>query len=308
MKGFIGLMLALAVAAPPEAEVQGLYEGTLKEEKVEARVVALGKDAYKIYICQNPTNGKNTAELDGKADGDAVAFKNKGGTVEWTATYAPGLIKGTAGGVAFEFKRVQRKSPSMGKPAPEGAIVLLDGKKFDELSKGKAEEDWKPADDGSIQIPKGGMNSKRQFDGSYDLHVEFLCPLMPAARGQGRGNSGCYQANGDEVQVLDSFGMDTYKGGGWYWTSAALEEGTRLAAPNVLQWEAIKRLVAAGDRWYDTGKAAGDDAEPKARAISDFKRSMGGELRPLWTGRIDTAPISYRGLNALRGLRQAVRR
>ena len=37
---------------------------------------------------------------------------------------------------------------------------------------------------------------------------------MPAARGQGRGNSGCYQANGDEVQVLDSFGMDTYKGGG----------------------------------------------------------------------------------------------
>jgi hypothetical protein len=58
------------------------------------------------------------------------------------------------------------------------------------------------------------MSSKRQFDGSYDIHVEFLCPLMPAARGQGRGNSGCYQTNGDEVQVLDSFGMDTYKGGG----------------------------------------------------------------------------------------------
>ena len=38
--------------------------------------------------------------------------------------------------------------------------------------------------------------------------------LMPAARGQGRGNSGCYLPNGDEVQVLDSFGMDTYKGGG----------------------------------------------------------------------------------------------
>jgi len=58
------------------------------------------------------------------------------------------------------------------------------------------------------------MSSKRQFDGSYDMHVEFLCPLMPAARGQGRRNSGRYQPNGEEVQVLDSFGMDTYKGGG----------------------------------------------------------------------------------------------
>src|SRR4051812_24331040 len=151
MKGFIGLMLALAAVAPPEAEVQGLYEGTLRDAKVEARVVALGKDAYKIYVCQNPANGKNTAELDGKADGDTVVFKSKGGDVEWTATYAPGVIRGSAGVVAFEFKHVQRKPPSMGKPAPEGAVVLLDGKKFDELSKGKNEEDWKPADDGSIQ-------------------------------------------------------------------------------------------------------------------------------------------------------------
>jgi len=215
MKAIIGLFLLLAAAAPPEADVQGLYEGSLKDAKVEARVVALGKDAYKIYVRQTPADGPVIkAELDGKAEGDTVAFKNKAGDVEWTATYAPGLVKGTAGGVAFEFKRVQRKPPSMGKAPPPGAIVLIDGKNFGEVTKGKSEEDWKPADDGSIQVPKGGMNSKQQFDGSYDLHVEFLCPLMPAARGQGRGNSGCYQANGDEVQVLDSFGMDTYKGGG----------------------------------------------------------------------------------------------
>jgi hypothetical protein len=215
MKVLIGLMLALAAVAPPEADVQGLYEGTLKDVPFEARVVAQGKDAYKIYVRLKLADGKvGKAELEGKADGDAVAFKSKGGDVEWTATYAPGLIKGAAGGVAFEAKRVQRKPPSMGKPAPAGAIILLDGKNFDEMTKSKAEEDWKPADDGSIQVPKGGMSSKRQFDGSYDMHVEFLCPLMPAARGQGRGNSGCYQTNGDEVQVLDSFGMDTYKGGG----------------------------------------------------------------------------------------------
>jgi hypothetical protein len=215
MKGIIGLTLLLAAAVPPEAEVQGLYEGTLKDVKFEARVIAMGKDAYKIYVRQALADGKvGKVELDGKAEGDAVAFKSKGGDVEWTATYAPGAIKGKAGDVAFEAKRVQRKSPSMGKAPPAGAIVLIDGKNFDNVTKGKAEEDWKPADDGSIQVPKGGMNTKQQFDGSYDEHVEFLCPLMPAARSQGRGNSGCYQANGDEVQVLDSFGMDTYKGGG----------------------------------------------------------------------------------------------
>jgi hypothetical protein len=187
MKAILGLVLLLAAVAPPEAEVQGLYEGTLKDAKVEARVVALGKDAYKIYVRETSADGKLIkAELDGKAEGDAVAFKNKSGEVEWTATYAPGLVKGTAGGIAFEFKRVQRKPPSMGKAPPAGAIVLLDGKNFDEVTKSKSEEDWKPADDGSIQVPKGGMNSKRQFDGSYDLHVEFLCPLMPAARGPGQ--------------------------------------------------------------------------------------------------------------------------
>jgi hypothetical protein len=215
MRIAIALVLALAPAAPPEADVQGLYEGALKDVKLEARVVAMGKEAYKIFLRQDLGGGKVAkVELDGKAEGDSVAFKNKGGETEWTATWGPGVLKGTAGGTAFEAKRVQRKSPTLGKEPPKGAIVLLDGKNFDQVTKSKSEEDWKPAEDGSIQVPKGGMNSKQQFDCSYDLHVEFLCPLQPTQRGQGRGNSGCYQANGDEVQVLDSFGMDTYKGGG----------------------------------------------------------------------------------------------
>jgi len=215
MRVLTAAILALTLAAPPEAEVQGLYEGTLKDVKFEARVIAMGKDAYKIYLRQDLGGGKvGKVELDGKVEGDAVTFKNKGGETEWTAAYSsPGAIKGTAGGTAFEAKRVERKSPSMGKKPPAGALVLLDGKNFGEVNRGKSEDD-KVGDDGSIQIPKGGMSSKQQFDGSFDYHVEFMCPLMPAARGQGRGNSGCYLPNGDEVQVLDSFGMDTYKGGG----------------------------------------------------------------------------------------------
>lgn len=215
MRVLTGLILALACAAPPEADVQGLYEGALKDVKFEARVIAMGKDVYKIYLREDLGAGKvGKVELDGKAEGDAVTFKNKGGDVEWAASWAPGALKGTAGGAAFEAKRVQRKSPTIGKPAPAGAIVLIDGKNFDNVSPTKTPEEWKIGEDGSIQITKGDVRSKQQFDGSFDYHVEFLCPLVSSQRGQGRGNSGCYLPNGDEVQVLDSFGMDTYKGGG----------------------------------------------------------------------------------------------
>ena len=59
-----------------------------------------------------------------------------------------------------------------------------------------------------------GATSQRKF-GSCQLHVEFLLPFMPAARGQGRGNSGCYLQGRYEVQILDSFALDTvFVGGG----------------------------------------------------------------------------------------------
>ena len=85
------------------------------------------------------------------------------------------------------------------------------------------------------------MNAKRRFDGSFKLHVEFKIPLMPEARGQGRGNSGVYLPNGDEIQVLDSFGMTTYKGGGCGGLYAYKDPDTfdefSLASLPPLQWQ-----------------------------------------------------------------------
>jgi len=69
-------------------------------------------------------------------------------------------------------------------------------------------------EDGSLQVPRGGMSAKRPFEGSFDMHVEFMNPLMPTSHSQGRGNSGVYLPNGEEIQVLDSFGETTYVGGG----------------------------------------------------------------------------------------------
>jgi len=211
-------------AAPSEAVVQGFYEGACAgqqgEKEFEARVVALGHGKYHVFVRQ-PLGGGKVAkfELEGKTEGDAVRFVGKGESAAWVASYADGTIKGTCGpGTTLQTKRVVRRSPTFDAKPPEGAIVLLDGKDFDELTKnrlpGGAEQPWKLVADGGIEVPRGGMTSKRQFDGSYKLHVEFKIPFLPTAGGQGRGNSGVFLTNSDEIQVLDSFGMTTYKGGG----------------------------------------------------------------------------------------------
>ncbi len=228
----ISLVVALLVisaaaiaAAPAVQDVQGLYEGTRKDSsgqhKFEARVVALGKGAYKVFIREAGAEGAavTKSELDGKAEGEAVTFTGKSDAGDWSASCADGGIAGTCGKDGkVEMKRVVRVSATMGAKCPAGAVVLIDSKNFSEVvakpgKDGKVPE-WKVADDGWVLVTKGGIFSKRSFGGSFRLHVEFKNPLMPDARGQGRGNSGCFMPNGDEVQVLDSFGMATYTGGG----------------------------------------------------------------------------------------------
>ena len=56
-----------------------------------------------------------------------------------------------------------------------------------------------------LLIPRA--DSIQRF-GSHKLHIEFFLPFKPKAKGQGRGNSGCYLQGRYEVQVLDSFGLE----------------------------------------------------------------------------------------------------
>ena len=144
----------------------------------------------------------------------------KSGGVQWEGAYTAGAIEGQCGpGGTFQLRRVERKSPTLGKKPPQGAIVLLDGKDFSEMRLANGAE-LDPSklhpckEDGSIQVPGGGMNSKRAFPGNLDLHVEFLIPFMPSAHGQGARQQRRLLPNRDEIQVLDSFGEVTYLGGG----------------------------------------------------------------------------------------------
>ncbi len=215
-------LASFAIAKPPtEESVQGLYEGSWKDATgsadAEVRIVAMGKGTFKL-LARRKLDGKIVrAEIDGKTDAKSgsITFAGSIAGSDCKVSYKDGAIAGTIGKKgSLSIKRIERTPPTLGKKPPAGAIVLIDGKNFDNMKARSGE--WIHIDkkDGSIQVPKGGMNSVKKIEGDYDAHVEFNCNLRATARGQGRGNSGFYLANRNEIQVLDSFGAVTYLGGG----------------------------------------------------------------------------------------------
>ena len=100
--------------------------------------------------------------------------------------------------------------------APSDAIILFDGK---DLSAWESARDGSPANwnvhDGIVTVNKraGDIRTKESF-GSYQLHIEWCIPPMPENfKSQSRGNSGVYMQGKYEIQVLDSFGNETYVNG-----------------------------------------------------------------------------------------------
>jgi len=124
------------------------------------------------------------------------------------------------------------------KPAPVGAVILFDGKSFDNWTKldGKTPPGWKIIN-GAMEVVPGSGNiiTKQRFDGAFHLHVEFRVPYMPNAKGQARGNSGVYVQGRYEVQILDSYGLQSQKNdcGAIYGVAAPLVNACK--APTVWQ-------------------------------------------------------------------------
>lgn len=112
----------------------------------------------------------------------------------------------------LKVAKPEDKQDSKSVPAPKGAKVLFDGKNLDAWAKRndpKSAASWKLIEGGIMQVNGGDIITKELFDGSFMLHVEFRVPYMPKASGQGRGNSGVYVQGRYEVQVLDSYGLDS---------------------------------------------------------------------------------------------------
>jgi hypothetical protein len=126
------------------------------------------------------------------------------------------LLAGAAGGQygdisGLKLNKSEDKEDVKTVPPPKGAVVLFDGKNLDNWLKadGKAPAEWKLLEGGVMQATKGNIVTRDKFDGRFKLHVEFRVPYMPEAKGQARGNSGVYVQGRYEVQILDSYGLES---------------------------------------------------------------------------------------------------
>ncbi|MBU2665227.1 DUF1080 domain-containing protein [Actinoplanes bogorensis] len=93
---------------------------------------------------------------------------------------------------------------------PGSRIVLFDGHGLDnwQHTDGRRPQ-WPVSGDGSTEVCCGDLRTLEAF-GDYTLHVEFKVPLLPPdVTGQNRGNSGVYQQERYELQILDSYGDTT---------------------------------------------------------------------------------------------------
>ncbi|RLT05854.1 MAG: DUF1080 domain-containing protein [Planctomycetota bacterium] len=188
----------------PDFAIQGEYEGELGDadgkEKWGLQVIALGDGKFKAVAYSGGLPGagwdkEKKVEVDGSATNGVATFNGEKGL----ATIKDGVatIKNPDGKPLGEMKKVERKSPTIGKKSPEGAVVLFDGKNGDAFT------DPKKFVDG---LMSQGITSTQKFQ-DFSLHMEFLLSYVPAGRGQGRANSGCYMQGRYEVQILDSFGL-----------------------------------------------------------------------------------------------------
>jgi hypothetical protein len=216
---------------PADFKIQGEYVGELAGGgKVGVQVIALGNGAFQAIVLPGGLpgdgwDGKDKSLMDGKLDGTKATFTPTTGSRQYlaqdltkfsaTSKFPPTGQKdytGTGDGEtlsltgeaekASNLKKVVRKSPTTGAKAPEGAIVLFDGKNTDEWNGGRLDKET-----GFLNTDGKDIVSKRKFN-NYTAHLEFLLPYRPDGRGQGRGNSGFYQVHHYEVQILDSFGLD----------------------------------------------------------------------------------------------------
>jgi hypothetical protein len=181
-------------AAGKEYRLQGEFQA----DKWGVDIINLGKAKFRAVIFKGglPGSGWDASkriEVDGQGEGEVVNFQGtwNGQLKESTLT-----LKNPEG-ESISLQRVIRHSPTEGAAAPQGAVILFDGKNVDA---------WKNTKMDDRQWLRCGGRTVQTFK-DYTLHLEFYLPLKPLARGQSRANSGVYNQDRYEVQVLDSFGL-----------------------------------------------------------------------------------------------------
>jgi hypothetical protein len=106
--------------------------------------------------------------------------------------------------------------PPAGPPVapPADAIVLFDGTSLARWTRRDGGDARWAVRNGSVEVVRGtGDLVTRDEFGDVQLHLEWATPSPAVGQGQGRGNSGVFLMGHYEIQVLDSYGSDTYADG-----------------------------------------------------------------------------------------------
>ena len=219
---------------PTDFAFQGEYAG----DDTGVQVISLGSGAFQAVVYPGGLpgagwDGKNRSLMEGTLEKSRVALKPAEGERRylarepekfsasktyppeghqaWSATIArpgsseagspPMTLVSQDGGIT-KLRKIERRSPTLGAKPPKGAKVLFDGTNKDAFAGGRVDEMTK-----LLNTDGSDIRTREKFS-NYTMHVEFMLPYRPDARGQGRGNSGFYQVDHYEVQVLDSFGLE----------------------------------------------------------------------------------------------------
>jgi hypothetical protein len=189
-----------ALADDPDFAIQGEYGG--KDAGHGVQVVAMGGGKFNAWLYDGGLPGDGWSRGDGRlklegsrSEGQAIFTHEDGKT---RGEIKDGVFHLTlADGGKHTLQRIERTSPTLGAPAPEGAVVLFDGTNTDAWENGVLMDD---------ALVSGNNMSKRHFR-DFTAHFEFMTPYRPHERGQRRGNSGIYFGGRWEVQILDTFGL-----------------------------------------------------------------------------------------------------
>ena len=111
-------------------------------------------------------------------------------------------------------RRPEVVTPGKGTLPPSDASVLYSG--AGDLDKWEGERGgpagWEAGEELTVVRGTGGIKTRDSF-GDMQLHIEWRAPAEVKGDGQGRGNSGVFLMGKYEVQVLDSYGNETYYNG-----------------------------------------------------------------------------------------------
>ena len=89
----------------------------------------------------------------------------------------------------------------------------------------------------------------------------------------------------EDEQPIAAIIIFMLKGAASYNSGAGSRRAHEVEANSLLLWHALKVARTMGCHHFDFGEAVPVTASGKSRNLSDFKRSFGGELYPLWRGR-----------------------